>query len=551
VLDLEEAKTAQAKEIASLKKGVKKLEKRRQSRTAWLRRLKKGRKITDLDADDEVTLVDETQGKQDADLIFDAGVLDGDEVIVDVTTGEKEEQSAKVDEMKINTADPVTTASATDTTAGVETLIEIKATKFKAVTIAATTVSTKSKAKGIPIQEPSETTTVVPTPSKVQAKCKGNAKMVEPEKPLKMKDQIALDEELAFKLHAEDKVELERMQKEKVAQEEASKAAIFEEIDSYQAMIEADKQSAAKLQTEEQEKYSIDEKSIMLVEMIAERKRFFAAQRAAEQINKPPTKAHIRNRMCTYLRNIEVNSFVPMVVEDSKKAKTVIEQESSTKRAANKLEQEKAKKQKIDEHVETKEHNDQDEEQLKKHMEIIEDEEEIEIEAIPLATKHPMIVEYKIDKEGNMRYYKLIRADGSTKRYSSMIQMLQNIGREDLETLWKLVKTKHGHTRPEEEYERVLWGDLKVMFEPDIESPIWRDLQGYKVTVWKLFSSSGVHFVRFQNVHIFMLVEKKYPLTPATITMMFDKMLQVDYFTEMCYQLLKLLTKQQKNPGSV
>ncbi|GJS93470.1 hypothetical protein Tco_0800438 [Tanacetum coccineum] len=70
--------------------------------------------------------------------------------------------------------------------------------------------------------------------------------------------------------------------------------------------------------------------------------------------------------------------------------------------------------------------------------------------------------------------------------------MLQNIDREDLETLWKLVKAKHGLTRPEEGYERVLWGDLKVMFEPDIESEVWRNLQGHKVTVWKLFSSTVV-----------------------------------------------------------
>ncbi|GJZ30659.1 hypothetical protein Tco_0575706 [Tanacetum coccineum] len=51
-----------------------------------------------------------------------------------------------------------------------------------------------------------------------------------------------------------------------------------------------------------------------------------------------------------------------------------------------------------------------------------------------------------------------------------MIRMLQNINKEDLETLWKLVKAKHGNTRPEEAYERVLWGDLKVMFEPDVET---------------------------------------------------------------------------------
>nr|GEV96259.1 putative ribonuclease H-like domain-containing protein [Tanacetum cinerariifolium] len=64
---------------------------------------------------------------------------------------------------------------------------------------------------------------------------------------------------------------------------------------------------------------------------------------------------------------------------------------------------------------------------------------------------------------------KNMEAGGSSKRYSSMIQMLQHIDREDLETLWKLVKGKYRNTRPEEGYERVLWEDLKVMFELDIE----------------------------------------------------------------------------------
>ncbi|GJV65056.1 hypothetical protein Tco_1475884 [Tanacetum coccineum] len=68
-----------------------------------------------------------------------------------------------------------------------------------------------------------------------------------------------------------------------------------------------------------------------------------------------------------------------------------------------------------------------------------------------------------------MGYFQIIRADGSSRRYSSMIRILQNIDREDLETLWKLVKVKHWNTRPKEAYERVLWGDLKVMFEPDVE----------------------------------------------------------------------------------
>ncbi|GJZ06105.1 hypothetical protein Tco_0539898 [Tanacetum coccineum] len=83
-----------------------------------------------------------------------------------------------------------------------------------------------------------------------------------------------------------------------------------------------------------------------------------------------------------------------------------------------------AKKEKIDEHVEAEKDDDPEEEEMKKHMEIIQNEEEIAIDAIPLATKPPMIVEYKIVKEGQKGFYHLIRADGSSKRYSSMIRML-------------------------------------------------------------------------------------------------------------------------------
>ncbi|GJZ00677.1 hypothetical protein Tco_0518106 [Tanacetum coccineum] len=209
----------------------------------------------------------------------------------------------------------------------------------------------------------------------------------------------------------------------------------------------------------------------MLVEMIAERKKFFATQRAAEQISKPPTKTQIRNRMCAYLKNMEVVK--------SSETRT----EGSSKRAGDELESDKSKKQKIDEHVEAEKDDDQEQAEMKRHIEIVKND-EVAIDAIPLATKPPMIVEYKIDKDGRMGYFKLIRGDGSSKRYSSIIKMLQDINREDLETLWKLVKAKHGNTRPEEDYERVLWGDLKVMFEPDIKSEIWRNLQDY--ALWEV-----------------------------------------------------------------
>ncbi|GJW64082.1 hypothetical protein Tco_0115966 [Tanacetum coccineum] len=116
-------------------------------------------------------------------------------------------------------------------------------------------------------------------------------------------------------------------------------------------------------------------------------------------------------------------------------------------------------------------------------MEIIPDEEEVAIDAIPLAVKSPSISNAK------------------------------KINREDLEGLYKLVKAKFKSTKPVEDLALLLWGDLKTMFEPHVEDAIY------------------------------MLVEKKYPLAPPILLMMLEKKLNIDYESEMAYQLLKLIIK--------
>ncbi|GKE37665.1 hypothetical protein Tco_1461070 [Tanacetum coccineum] len=123
-------------------------------------------------------------------------------------------------------------------------------------------------------------------------------------------------------------------------------------------------------------------------------------------------------------------------------------------------------KQKVEEEKESEE---VDEAELKKLL-VIKKDEDIAIDAIPLAIKLPVMIDYKLHKEGMLVHYQLIRADG--------------------------MNAKYGDTRPNNEFKRVLWGDLKVMFEPDKRSDVWRILQGYRVTIWKLIDSSGVHFVR-------------------------------------------------------
>ncbi|GKB91359.1 hypothetical protein Tco_0963631 [Tanacetum coccineum] len=148
-----------------------------------------------------------------------------------------------------------------------------------------------------------------------------------------------------------------------------------------------------------------------------------------------------------------VNTFVDMdteLVEGSEVRAEGSETrtEGSSKRAGEDLQQESIKKQKVDEDNETAE--------LQRLIEVVPDKEEVAIDVIPLATKPPSIVDWKIHKEGKKSYYQIIEADGSSKMYLVFSHMLKSFDREDLETLWKLVKAKHGSTRPEEGYERVL-----------------------------------------------------------------------------------------------
>ncbi|GKE64267.1 hypothetical protein Tco_1518428 [Tanacetum coccineum] len=108
VLDSENTKTAQAQEITSLKKRVKKLKKKGGSRTHKLKRLyrvggsarvvsseeaslgnqedasKQERKIDDIDKDAKIILVDETHGRYGDEDMFGLNNLDGDEVVVEM-----------------------------------------------------------------------------------------------------------------------------------------------------------------------------------------------------------------------------------------------------------------------------------------------------------------------------------------------------------------------------------------------------------------------------------------------------------------------------------
>nr|GEX93900.1 putative ribonuclease H-like domain-containing protein [Tanacetum cinerariifolium] len=221
--------------IEKLKKIVKKLEGKKKKRTHRLKRLYKGRSIANIDQDEGNTLVNDTHGKMNKEDLFRVHDLSGDEVFMDVTTGENIEQDATVAKKEISTADPVTTdgevvTAAEDVKVAAATIPQISKDELTLTQTLMEIKAAKPKAKEVTIQEPSEfrTTSSLQPSQPLQAKDKGKGIMVEPEKPLKMKDQIALDEEVARKLEAEMKAEMEEEDRIAREKEEANIAMIAE-----------------------------------------------------------------------------------------------------------------------------------------------------------------------------------------------------------------------------------------------------------------------------------------------------------------------------------
>nr|GEV78567.1 hypothetical protein [Tanacetum cinerariifolium] len=239
VIDLENTKSVQALEILSLKKRVKRLEKKRRSRTHGVKRLykvglsarlessveeqslgkedafKQGMNIADIDADGEINLVDETakdQRRFDDQELFDTGVLNDEEVVVKKSVVVKEVDATQD---QVSAATTIVAKDLTVEDITLEKALEVLKTskpkirgnvvrdhkeKSKSKTIPTSIADSISpKAKGIVMEEPSKaTTTTIPISLKVQDK--GKWIMTEETLKMKKKDQINFDEQEARRL---------------------------------------------------------------------------------------------------------------------------------------------------------------------------------------------------------------------------------------------------------------------------------------------------------------------------------------------------------------
>ncbi|GJW32872.1 hypothetical protein Tco_0052904 [Tanacetum coccineum] len=171
----------------------------------------------------------------------------------------------------------------------------------------------------------------------------------------------------------------------------------------------------------------------------------------------------------------------------------------------------------------------------------------IRVEA--LNTKYP-IIDWEILTEESRKYWKIIRVSNITEAYQSFEGMLKGFDREDLDTLWSLVKERFTSAVPTEDMERALWVELKRLYEPDKDDTLWK-LQRYMhdPLTWRLYGSCAVHHVSSSRGHdIYMLTEKDYPLTTAVMGLMLSRGLQVEEDSEMARDLVRKIFIEANRP---
>ncbi|GJZ04902.1 hypothetical protein Tco_0538177, partial [Tanacetum coccineum] len=300
------------------------------------RKRRLGRKIAQIDEDEGITLVQ--MGAQ--------------------TQGSHEHEMEA--DFEFTTAEDVSTGNVSVNTAGAEI----------------STASPKVKTAGVSVDDVGAEDLVYIRRSATKVKDKGKA-IMEESKPTQTKTKIQQEQERLG----------------------------FEEALRFQEQFDKEKRQmiaslAHRLQAQERERYSKANKAKLLVELINERKRQFAQQRAQQRRNKPLIHA---NKVLFEATVKRVNTFTPI---DSDDTVPKVVAGSSKRSAEEELGKESSKRQKIGEGSEPakeskdKESNELSQEQLQ-HLIIIVPEEGMNVEA--LKTKY-LIIDGEVYTEDSRKY---------------------------------------------------------------------------------------------------------------------------------------------------
>ncbi|GJS12345.1 hypothetical protein Tco_0369141 [Tanacetum coccineum] len=363
----------------------------------------------------------------------------------------------------------------------------------------------------------------IPSPNKGQRE--GKAPMIIEEALKKTKEKI-LQEEASLS----GAIRLDTLEKEKEAKQVHLDSLLVQRLAEEEELNEQQKKRRAQVQFEAQH-YTDEDwdlirakieanaellKSVLgsglqgedfakkMVKLVSQRKKHFAEERARDKKNKPMIQSQLRTYMMNYLKNqgtwklsqLKNLSFEEVKEEFDKLVKQVESfapinfkaTKDSLKRFGEELQTKTSKRLKSDEA--------KDDELTKKTGK-----RRKQITRKGLHTN--------IDKDDSEDSDEASEQDDSA---SGMI----------LTELYKVCQNRYGMKGPEDMFEK---GQQRIIS-------------------WRYYDTCRVHYLNLESMDIYMLIERKYPLSAEVCKAMLDKKLQGEKPDEDCYKMLKMMEKQ-------
>ncbi|GJY70192.1 hypothetical protein Tco_0473895 [Tanacetum coccineum] len=425
-----------------------------------------------------------------------------------------------------------------------------------------------------------------------------NLKGIYPEAEKKFKQKfkmLAHDEEIARKVQEDWEAEEEV---KKLAEEEATNAALIQDFDDIKARMEADRLLALRLQEEEREQFTVEERAKFLHDTIAAQRKFLAEQRAIAIRNRPPTRTQLRNQMMTYLKHVgnkkhsdlknktfeEIQALYEKVkrfdesftvvgsTEDERKIKEMNEgaKDLEQKRLKKKVAKETPKKEdtaKVPAKVDVTEQGTKKRKgghikmiaRKRKRPQSDVDSNDEHRECLKIVTFEGTIDSEIMERKSVIArlnkvsspdgdYLVIYRANGNFRAFNYLLEVLHIFDRQDLFHLYDLVMEQYSEITLEG-IELILWGDLKIMMESSTEendqSDFWNDQQDWEIVTWRLYEACRVYILELKDgTVIHMLVERRYPLSKDLLQRMLDLGLEVERESTAALDLIRFIKQQ-------
>ncbi|GJS22978.1 hypothetical protein Tco_0451610 [Tanacetum coccineum] len=379
------------------------------------------------------------------------------------------------------------------------------------------------------------------------------APMLSEETPKKSKEQI-LQEEASLA----EAIRLDSLQKEEEAKQIHLDALLAQRIAEEEELTEQQKKRKAQVQFEAQF-YTNEDWDLIRAKLEANTeltKSMLGSELQGEDFAK---------KMVDLVREFDklvkqIESFAPISFEATKASLKRFGEELQTK-TPKRLKEDKDDKAKDDES--TKKSGKRRKQMARKGMNTNVDENDSEdsdkvdkqeetntgtetpINPVPVAMKTPSVATYKIIKQGEKGVYQIVREDGTDIVYINFGAMLKSISRDDLTELYRIVMNRYGVDGPEDKLEKGFWKCLRIMFEEPLSTDsIWSEIGQQKIISWRYYDTCRVHCLNLESMDVYMLSERKYPLSAEVCKTMLNMKLLDGKMSEDCYRLLKMMEKQ-------